>query len=371
MGGQFEKLIDDVECLSQGKGILTWEDKTNNQKVSNVETEMVQEELATTEQVSINAFGVVGDLNKETVWGDDTVRQEQEKDSQLKFLMAWWSNGENPEKGELALADPATKFFWENRNLFFLSRGILFKKGEEDRDLLVVPRSLQREAVGMCHDIPSSGHQGIARTKARVKERFFWFRRSKEVARYVQRCLECSSNKSGNKGRHPRVMNHAGAPLEKVHMDFLGPLPKTKEGNEFVLVLVDNFTKWVECYPLASQTAEVTARTVVNEFFSRFGYPLEIITDQGRNFESSLFKEMCRILHCRKFRTTAFRPSANGQAEAVNKTLMAAVRCFVHEGQGPEGHHSDLALDHPCGSYHKGHPPPLTCEKWHPSPFVH
>ena len=57
---------------------------------------------------------------------------------------------------------------------------------------------------------------------------------------------------------------HAGAPMERVHLDFLGPLPRTARGNEFVLVMVDQFTKWVECNPLPSQTAEVTATSAVN-----------------------------------------------------------------------------------------------------------
>ena len=82
----------------------------------------------------------------------------------------------------------------------------------------------------------------------------------------------------------------AGAPMERVHLDFLGPLPKTPQGNEYVLMMVDQFTKWVECIPLPSQTAEVTAHAAVMEFFSRVGCPFQIHTDQGRNFESNLFQ---------------------------------------------------------------------------------
>jgi len=59
----------------------------------------------------------------------------------------------------------------------------------------------------------------------------------------------------------------ASVPMERVHLNFLGPLPETKFGNAYVLMLVDQFTKWVECIPLPSQTAEVTARAAVNEFF--------------------------------------------------------------------------------------------------------
>ncbi|XP_061191094.1 uncharacterized protein K02A2.6-like [Saccostrea echinata] len=94
----------------------------------------------------------------------------------------------------------------------------------------------------------------------------------------------------------------------------------------------DNFTKWVECIPLPSQTAEVTARSAINDFFSRFGYPYEIFTDQGRNFESELFCKICTMLGIHKARTTPYRPSGNGQVEWYNRTLMDAVRCYI-DGQ--------------------------------------
>lgn len=97
--------------------------------------------------------------------------------------------------------------------------------------------------------------------------------------------------------------------------------------------MVDQFTKWCEIVPLPSQTAEITAKTAVNEFFARFGCPFTIHTDQGRNFESNLFKAICTLLRINKTRTTSYRPSANGQVERYNRTLMDAVRCFVDESQ--------------------------------------
>ena len=100
-------------------------------------------------------------------------------------------------------------------------------------------------------------------------------------------------------------------------------------GNEHILMIVDQFTKWVECIPLPSQTAEVTAQAVVNDFFERFGYAFEILTDMGRNFESKLFSAICQAMQIHKPKTTPYRRSTNGQVERFNRTLMDAVRCFV------------------------------------------
>ena len=92
---------------------------------------------------------------------------------------------------------------------------------------------------------------------------------------------------------------------------------------------MDQFTKWVECIPVPSQTAEITAVKAVNEFCSRFGYPFEIFTDQGRNFQSQLFNSICELLHIHKTQSIPYRPLGNGQVERFNKTIMAAVRCFI------------------------------------------
>ena len=126
-------------------------------------------------------------------------------------------------------------------------------------------------------------------------------------------------------------MNPAGYTLDKVHIDFVGPLKKTAQGNEHILVLVDSFTRWVELFPLPSQSAELTAITLVRDFFSRFGYPIRIISDQGQNFESVLFKKMCNMLKIHKARTTAYHPSSNGMVERQNRILMAAIRCFINK----------------------------------------
>ena len=122
--------------------------------------------------------------------------------------------------------------------------------------------------------------------------------------------------------------------MERVHLDFLGPLPKTDKGNEYCLVMVDQFTNWVECIPVPSQTAEITAVTAVNEFFGRFGYPFEIFTNQGRNFQSQLCSSICELLHIHKTQSTSYRPSGNVKVERFNKTIMAAVRCFIDKKQG-------------------------------------
>ncbi|GFO36099.1 Pol polyprotein [Plakobranchus ocellatus] len=122
-------------------------------------------------------------------------------------------------------------------------------------------------------------------------------------------------------------------PMERVHLDFLGPLSRTKARNEHVLKIVDQCTKWVECLSLPLQTAEVTASAAVRELFSRFGCPFQIFTDQGQNFESNLFKSVCESLNINKSRTAPYHPSSNRKLERYNKTLLNAMQCYLQGRQ--------------------------------------
>jgi hypothetical protein len=98
-------------------------------------------------------------------------------------------------------------------------------------------------------------------------------------------------------------------------------------------MIVDQFTKWIECFPLPHQTAEEVAKVFVDGFISRFGCPLQVHTDQGRQFEGHLFQAVCKLLEITKTRTTPYHPCSNGQVERYNRTLLQMIRCFLRNDQ--------------------------------------
>lgn len=263
---------------------------------------------------------------------EDMVRL-QSSDKVLNFLRAYLESGVLPSESELMTSSLEEKCYVLERDCFMLDdRGVIWRKPAEDKDALrlLVPKALREEVMYLCDDIPSSGHQGIQRSKERLKPIFYWWRMVADMKNYVLTCDVCCKNKRCPLPNRSALKSYqAGSLMEKVHLDFLGALPRTENGNEYILMMVDSFTKWVECVLLPSQTAEVTARAAINEFFARFGYPYEVFTDQGWNFESELFRKKCEILWIHKTRTTPYRPSGNGQVERYNRTLMDAVRCYI------------------------------------------
>merc|ERR1711893_170362 len=112
-----------------------------------------------------------------------------------------------------------------------------------------------------------------------------------------------------------------GNPMERVCIDIVGPFPESENGNKYALVVRDCFTKYVEIYPMPNQEAKTVAQALTREFFSRYGVPLELHSDQGTQFESRLFQEICHLLGVTKTRTTPFRPKSDGQSERNIRTL--------------------------------------------------
>ena len=99
--------------------------------------------------------------------------------------------------------------------------------------------------------------------------------------------------------------------MDRIYTDILGPLPTSDNGMKYVLLVQDQFTKWIECYAIPDQTAETVAHKIVFEFISRFGAPLSIHSDQGKNYESHLFQQVCDLLEIRKVHSSLRHPHSS------------------------------------------------------------
>ena len=112
----------------------------------------------------------------------------------------------------------------------------------------------------------------------------------------------------------------ASQPMELVHMDFLSIEP-SKGNIENVLVILDHFTRYAQAYASKTQTAQATAKLLWENFIRYYGFPEKFLSDQGRNFESELISELCKLAQVEKVHTTPYHPMTNGQCERFNSTL--------------------------------------------------
>ena len=119
-------------------------------------------------------------------------------------------------------------------------------------------------------------------------------------------------------------------PFKRITMDIVGPLPRSKTGNKYILVVCDYATRYPEAFPLRSCDTEHVAEALVN-LFARVGVPQEILADQGTNFMSQLMMEIYNLLHIKSIRTTAYHPQTDGLVERFNKTLKSMLRKYATE----------------------------------------
>ena len=200
-----------------------------------------------------------------------------------------------------------------------------------------------------------SGHLGVNKTSSKIKKKYHWYQTDLDIRLYIRQCRQCNKDKDPRKKPKARLgLYLAGYPMDRIAFDVMGPMPLTKDGNRYILVIGDYFTRWMEAYSLPTQHAEVVAQKLV---ISRFGTPLEIHSDQGRNFESVLFKEVLKLLQIKKTRTTAYRPKSNGLIERFNATLGRMIKQFVDHNKNNWDKHLDLLLSayrsivHPATGY--------------------
>ena len=127
-----------------------------------------------------------------------------------------------------------------------------------------------------------------------------------EVEDYVNRCAKCQLNKTLRpRGKAPmEITTTAKQPFERCALDIVGPLTETALGNKYILTFQDDLNKYVVAVPVPQQDAETTARAFVLNIVLKFGAPAQILTDQGPNFLSNLFRSVCKLL---RPRTVAWR----------------------------------------------------------------
>jgi hypothetical protein len=272
-------------------------------------------------------------------WSPEELHLKQVEDPHIGSLLADLEEGKDrPEWQVVSSKSAAFKTLWRQWDRLKVINGLLFRKWIEEEGQvkwqLLVPTSLQQEVLKLCHDVPSAAHLGTQKTLGKVKCNFYWPGMANSVQLYCRKCDKCAARKPPlKKVRAPLQQYLVGEPFERVALDILGPLPETAQGNKFVLCIGDYFSKWTIAIALPNQEAETVAKALVEHFVCVFGTPRILHSDKGSNFESEIFRKMCRLLDIDKTRTTSLRPQSDGMVERFNRTLGAMLTVFCEGNQ--------------------------------------
>ena len=176
------------------------------------------------------------------------------------------------------------------------------------------------------HEGVASGHLGQDKTLNHLKERFYWPGHYNDIRDWCQTCATCASRKMPtHSSRLPLGSVSASYPTQIMAVDLVGPLPEKDSGNVYIMVVGDYFSHWMEAIPVPNQEACTIAEKLVDEVFLRFSTPEQLHSDQGRQFESQLLSEVCKLMHIHKTRTTPYYPQSDGLVERFNRDMLAVL----------------------------------------------
>jgi transposase InsO family protein len=204
-------------------------------------------------------------------------------------------------------------------------RKIITRKSGQVLQLCYIPTSLIPNVLLAYHNSTFNGaHFGIKRTFYKIRDRFYWPNMYKDIERHVGYCINCRKTKPSRRkpDGHLKSIEPPRGVWERLAMDYVGPVPVSEAGNKYFLVLTDLLSKFVITKAVADNTSTTAAKFLLYDVFMIYGVPLEIITDNGRHFSSSLYEALVKLTGCCHIKTSPYNPQANGQCERHNATLV-------------------------------------------------
>jgi hypothetical protein len=201
-------------------------------------------------------------------------------------------------------------------------------------DAVVVPAdaALRRRIMHAIHADPMAGHRGGKKSAEALGRAFWWLGSDGEMRRYAQTCDTCLRMK-------PEQRRPAGPlqplpvptqPWESVTTDMVVGLPCTKAGYDAIAVFVERLTKMVHLVPTTAEVDAVGyAHLLSREVVRLHGQPAEIVSDRGPQFDSAVWRELCKLTGCKAKLSSAYHPQTDGQSERTNRIMEEVLRAYV------------------------------------------
>ena len=287
----------------------------------------VPEKLSDEEKQEVKTLA---SLTKTAIRADMTIdwKMEQRKEAKLAQLINYLESAEKEKHVKFALMEKKSAEYQ-------MKEGVLIHKFADPIhktmgvhvEQTVVPIHLQSQIVNLVHKGYPSAHLGVDATYWKLKQQFYWDTMYSSVLRELKKC-ECQLVKVWKikPGLMLPVKPQARYPFHYVGIDLAGPLPTTRRGNRFFLIMVDLFSSWIELVPLKTITAEKVMNAFTKEWVERYGIPENVISDRGKQFIGELAMSKFEELGINKKTTTSYHPQGNSVTERFVGTVKEIIR---------------------------------------------
>ena len=237
------------------------------------------------------------------------LKEEQSKDPLISDATKCVLNGEKISKGKLKRVQLQLR----------VCDGILTKSGRP-----IIPPSLRKLIVTEYHNI---AHFGTDKVYSLLKDRYYWPSMYNYIKLFSQGCETCQKTKcTTSPPKAPLVpMFIPNAPMQFLSID-IAYLPKDNNGYQYLLLIGDIFSKFVQAVPLKDQTAPKIVDALLRNWIYIHGSPFYLLSDQGSNVDGEVMAEICNELGIEKRRSSAYHSQGNGFAERNIRTVKDLLR---------------------------------------------
>lgn len=188
---------------------------------------------------------------------------------------------------------------------------------------IVLPSAHIQQALKIAHET----HQGIVRTKQFLRSKFYWPNMDMDAERMIRNCNACVLNQPLYEDQPLHPLELPPRPWTKLGVDLVGPIE-----NVYLLTVIDYYTSYPEVVVINDITSETVTKEMM-KIFARFGYPLEVVTDNGKQFVGKVFEAFLKTSGVKHIKASPYYPKSNGKIERFHRYLKKAFKAAKSEGR--------------------------------------
>ena len=213
----------------------------------------------------------------------------------------------------------ATKL--EQKKYIIMDEVVYYLSQPDDEPMLrlYVPSHLRARVLVQYHN--DNGHVGTEKTFQAIRQKYFWPCLLKEVVEHVNGCIPCQTRNLRTLRPRMQESDVPPFPFAKIAVDICGPYPQTTSGNQYIVTFIDIYSGWPECFPVPNKKAETVSHLLMEEVFPRFGAPLQIVSDNGKENINYIMRKTLEELNVHHVTTSYYHPQSNGKVERLHRTM--------------------------------------------------
>ena len=215
---------------------------------------------------------------------------------------------------------------------------------------ILLPDSLVDTALRWAHE--GFGHIGFTKTIDLIRSKYYFPRMAKKIKAHIKACKRCPLSKGKINIEPPGTYPPPRNIFESMSCDILA-LPRSENGSQFVVVFIDQFSRYCELRVIPDKTADSIAFAFMNAVVARWGCPTYLTSDNGPEFANNIIIKLCEKLNIKRPKILARRPQANGYVERANRTILNILRTLSEERRNNWDRYLELVQGTINGTYHR------------------